>query len=118
VSELSETLRDLVFSRAAGRCEYCQLPSEGQVGRFPVDHILPRTAGGLTEPGNLALACHHCNAHKWSHQMGKDFETGENVFLYHPREQAWDDHFAWSMVPSIRLMGRTAVGLRRSSDFR
>ena len=66
---VTENLRSFVFARAGGLCEYCQIPSEGQVGRFPVDHVLPRTASGLTEPEKLALARHHCNAHKWSHQF-------------------------------------------------
>jgi len=110
VSELSEALRTLVFARAAGRCEYCHLPSEGQVGRFPVDHILPRTAGGPTDPANLALACHHCNAHKWSHQIAKDPVTGETVFLYHHRRQFWAEYFTWSSGQPVHLVGRTSVG--------
>ncbi len=107
---LSEALRALVFARAAGRCEYCHLPGEGQVGRFPVDHILPRTAGGPTDLENLALACHHCNAHKWSHQTAEDPDTGETVSLFHPRRQIWAEHFTWSMGPPVHIVGRTPVG--------
>jgi len=61
---LTEQFREIVSTRAANRCEYCQLPSYLQVGGFEIDHILPRSRGGLTEIDNLALACPHCNAHK------------------------------------------------------
>ena len=36
-----------------------------EVGRFPVDRILPRNAGGKTELDNLALACPHWNGQTW-----------------------------------------------------
>jgi 5-methylcytosine-specific restriction endonuclease McrA len=57
MSALSDPLRDAVVGRAGNYCEYCQLPAQLQVGGFEVDHILPRSQGGLTEMANLALAC-------------------------------------------------------------
>ena len=110
MSGVSDALRERVVDRAAGSCEYCQLPSEGQVGRFPVDHIVPRTEGGVTEPENLTLACHHCNAHEWAHRTGLDPESGDVVPLYHPRRQSWAEHFAWSTNPPHLIVGTTPTG--------
>jgi len=55
-------LRDLVEARADGRCEYCRRYQE-LVGDtfFEVEHIRPRSRGGLTIPSNLAFACRRCN---------------------------------------------------------
>ena len=70
MSNVSEQLRDAVIRRAGNRCEYCQLPAQFQISGFETDHILPRSRGGQTELFNLALACPHCNAHKWAHTHG------------------------------------------------
>jgi 5-methylcytosine-specific restriction endonuclease McrA len=59
MTALSPPLRDAVASRANHRCEYCQLLAQLRVGSFEVDHILPRSRGGLTDMANLAFACPH-----------------------------------------------------------
>jgi 5-methylcytosine-specific restriction endonuclease McrA len=64
VSVVNEAERAIVEERAGYRCEYCRLPTRGQVATFPVDHPVPQSSGGLTEQDNLALACPHCNGHK------------------------------------------------------
>ena len=87
MSTRSDSLRDAVVERAGHCCEYCQLPAQLQVGGFEVDHILPRSRGRLTEMGNLALACPHCNARKWAHVDGEDPESGQTVALFNPRTQ-------------------------------
>ena len=94
-------------SRAGYRCEYCQLPAQLQVGGFEVDHILPRSRGGLTDMANLAFACPHCNAHKGPNLTGIDPETGEIVPLFNPREHIWEEHCRWS---EVTIVGRTAIG--------
>ena len=110
MSDISEAMRAVVTIRAGMHCEYCGLPCEGQVGRFPIDHILPRTAGGITIPENLALACPHCNAHKWAHTEALDSDTDTVVPLFHPRRQAWPDHFTWSVNRPFHLSGLTPTG--------
>jgi 5-methylcytosine-specific restriction endonuclease McrA len=52
----SDEVRDAVVARAGARCEYCHLPTRGQVATFPIDHVLPRSRGGETILDNLALA--------------------------------------------------------------
>jgi hypothetical protein len=100
--------------RAGSRCEYCLLPTEGQVGRFPIDHVIPRVDGGVTELSNLALACSRCNAAKWKHTQGIDPMTGETVPLFNPRVTSWAQHFRWSegdpcLIEGITACGRAAV---------
>ena len=110
MSDVPERLRREVFARADGSCEYCMIPVAGQIAWFPVDHIVPRSRGGETTLGNLALACPRCNAHKWAADAGTDPQTGQHVPLFNPREQAWDDHFAWSSAVAFHIEGRTPCG--------
>ena len=83
----------------------------GQVARFPIDHVMPRKSGGLTELGNLCLACPHCNAIKWAHTEGLDPVTGRYEPLYNPRTQSWAEHFRWSLLHDSPIIeGVTPVG--------
>ncbi|MHB1557242.1 MAG: HNH endonuclease [Isosphaeraceae bacterium] len=81
--------------RAGDRCEYCGLSQAGQEAAFPVDHVVPRVAGGPTELDNLALACVSCSLRKWARRSAPAPETGEDTPLFSPRAQAWSDHFRW-----------------------
>lgn len=108
MSACSPVRRAEVSSRAGQRCEYCHLPTRGQVATFPIDHIIPRHAGGTTALDNLALTCPHCNAHKWTVVEAVDRDTGEPVRLFHPRQVEWADHFEWGGGGVIA--GRTPVG--------
>jgi hypothetical protein len=38
-----------------------------------------------------------------------DTETGARVALYHPRRQAWSNHFEW-VDGNTRVAGKTATG--------
>lgn len=102
--------RAVVVARAGDRCEYCRVPTRGQVATFPVDHVTPRTAGGGDDPANLALACPRCNGHKWAATDAPDPDTGEVVPLFNPRVDAWADHFGWSADPPGVVVARTATG--------
>jgi hypothetical protein len=110
VSVVSEPIRAAIVARARDLCEYCRLPQRGQVARFPVDHVLPRSSGGLTELANLALACPHCNGLKWAHQEWTDELSGNAVLLFNPRAQTWEDHFEWSAENPVVVLGKTATG--------
>src|SRR5262245_14542102 len=93
MSVVSESLRAATVARAGERCEYCHLPTRGQVATFPIDHVCPRISGGLSILENLALACPHCNGCKWKYQDGVDPVSGETVRLFNPRTDNWPDHF-------------------------
>src|SRR5207248_6166772 len=85
-----------IEERAGFRCEYCRLPVRGLIATFPIDHPTPRSNGGLTVLTNLALACPHCNGHKWAHTSAPDPTSAEVVPLFNPRVDRWEEHFQWS----------------------
>ena len=106
---IPEALRQLVTTRAHGRCEYCQSPEAYATERFSIEHIQPRTLQGPTVPANLALACQGCNGYKSTQTTSVDPETGEIVELFHPRRHVWREHFTWS-ADGLRIAGLTAIG--------
>jgi hypothetical protein len=110
MSAAPNPLRDMVVRRARNSCEYCQLPAQLQIGGFEVDHILPRSQGGQTDLANLALACPHCNAHKWAYIDGEDPVSGRVIALFNPRTQEWAEHFQWSEQHPFEIEGITAHG--------
>ena len=97
----------MVVQRAADRCEYCGLAQAGQEAQFHVDHIVPETAGGLTEPENLALACVSCSLRKGARQTLLDPLTGDEVPVFNPRRERWPVHFCWE---GVRVAGLSPAG--------
>ncbi len=104
---MNEALRQLVRDRAGAVCEYCRMPQVAYRARFQIEHVVAVQHGGPTRPDNLALACQQCNRHKGPNLAGLDPDTGQLTRLFHPRTDAWADHFAWT---GHILIGRTAVG--------
>lgn len=102
-------LRSQVRRQDEERCAYCQTPEELTVTTFEIDHIVPASAGGETTLDNLCLACPACNRHKGARQSAPDPETGRIVPLYHPRQQKWSAHFAWS-EDVTQIVGLTPTG--------
>lgn len=102
-------LRRLVVERARNYCEYCRYPGRYLPQTPPLDHIIPREAGGLTIAENLAQSCQGCNGHKAARTLATDPVTGLLVSLFHPRQQRWEEHFAWS-EDYLRITGLTPVG--------
>jgi hypothetical protein len=111
MSDISTSLQAEVVLRAGNRCEYCQLSQLGQEATFHIDHVVPRAARGPTTAENLALACVSCSLRKWAKQTATDPDTGEEVPLFNPRTQSWDEHFRWDGVRVVPLtpMGRATV---------
>jgi HNH endonuclease len=106
---IPRTMQAQIRQRAQALCEYCHTAEQWQYVPFTVDHIVPLVHGGTTTLANLALACFHCNRRKSMHQTGRDPVSGAVVPLFHPREQAWQRHFAWSADGTL-VEGRTAIG--------
>jgi hypothetical protein len=111
VSDIPAALRDEVVLRAGNRCEYCGLSQAGQEAAFHIDHVMPRVAGGPTESNNLALACVSCSLRKWARRSAPDPATGEDAPLFHPRDQAWEEHFRWDgpVVVPLTPTGRSTL---------
>ena len=100
-------LRQFVFQRAQGRCEYCLIPETATFAPHEIDHIVPEKHGGLTEEQNLAVACTLCNKLKGTDLTSIDPETNEIVLLFHPRRDLWSEHFKLSHG---RIIPLTAIG--------
>ncbi len=110
MSALSPPLRTKVTERACHRCEYCHLPTRGQVATFPIDHVVPKSAGGANDDRNLALCCPHCNAQKWKTAEAIDPSTKRTAPYFNPRSDVWEEHFRWSEAELGLLIGITSIG--------
>ena len=104
---IASSLRRFVVERANSRCEYCGLSQAGQVATFHINHIIPMATGGETIAENLALACVSCSLRKSAREMIVDPDTNQLVPIYHPRQQAWAEHFGWD---GLHISGQTATG--------
>ena len=106
---ISDTRRELVAERASFRCEYCHYPEKFSPSSFEVEHIKPRSAGGVTKLYNLALACSHCNAHKSKKQKGVDAVTKKTIRLFNPRTNDWSKNFRLDRTTG-KIEGLTSIG--------
>jgi HNH endonuclease len=98
-----------ITSRAGGRCEYCKSTIAHSPQSFACEHVIPVAEGGETELENLALSCGGCNGHKHIKVRAIDPVSQGEVSLYHPRQQAWHEHFIWS-ADHLRMIGITPTG--------
>ncbi len=72
--------RKNILLRDRNSCQYCGLvlgPCE-----LTLDHVLPRSRGGLSTWENLVAACHCCNRKKGNHLLG---ELHDMKLLREPR---------------------------------
>ena len=103
----SEIAREVV-RRAADRCEYCKMHQSLQGATFHVEHIIPLAIGGISQLKNLALACPSCNLHKSDRVAAKGIDGQEEIPLFNPRIDVWEQHFQWD---EYDLIGLTAIGI-------
>lgn len=104
-----QDLRQLIADQARHRCGYCLTQAAVVGSPMEVEHLFPRSLGGLTVEDNLWLTCSLCNEHKGTRIAGEDPETGLLVRLFNPRHQSWHEHFAW-IDSGTRILGKTTVG--------
>jgi hypothetical protein len=107
MADFSSRLRQEILQRANNRCEYCSLSQLGQEATFHIDHIHPVTSGGETNADNLALACVSCSLRKGARIVAVDPQSEQEVNLYHPRLNNWQEHFYWD---GVILVGKTRIG--------
>ena len=112
--------RALVRQRAGNRCEYCLLRQEQSGLAHHIEHIRAKQHGGPDHPDNLALACNRCNSHKGPNLTGIDPVSEELVPLFHPRRDAWTDHFELqgARIDGLTPSGRTTVHVLAMNDER
>ena len=98
-----------VRQRAKFRCEYCHYPELLSSAPLSIDHLQPQSLGGTDDLDNLPLAFLLCNERRYNYTSGTDPETGTEVPIFNPRQQAWGDHFIWSADGTL-ISGTTAIG--------
>lgn len=101
--------KEKVIARALERCEYCKSLRKYSPQPFTIDHIIPIAIKGLTHIDNLAFACGGCNGHKYSKINALDPVTFEEVSIFNPRIDSWNDHFEWS-TDLLFIVGLTPIG--------
>lgn len=104
---MDQTSRVAVRLRAEHRCEYCLLPAASVVFPFHIEHIIARQHAGGDDLDNLALACDRCNWLKGPNLSSIDPGSNQLVRLFHPRQDAWSEHFS---LAGFEIIGRTDVG--------
>ena len=104
---MERALEELVWRRAGGRCEYCQVSHEHLGLPFHIDHVIARKHQGPTRASNLCLACFACNHHKGTNISGIDYKSRTVVSLFNPRRHKWAKHFRWEAAV---LVGLTPIG--------
>jgi hypothetical protein len=102
-------VRRQVEERAGGCCEYCRSQNSCSATSFSVEHIIPRSKAGSDQLSNLALSCQGCNNAKFTAIDAIDPSTGQRASLFHPRNDRWSEHFAWSH-DFLLILGLTPTG--------
>lgn len=54
--------RHNIMARDGWKCQYCGIKVNGQT--MTMDHVVPRSQGGITRWSNIVAACSPCNAKK------------------------------------------------------
>jgi len=110
---MKDELRQLVWIRAGGKCEYCRVPQAFDPLPFGIDHIRPQYHHGPTVAENLAASCFECNRFKAVNVAGYNPETNQRSELFNPRRDVWSEHFEFR---AGWIVGKTAVG-RTTADM-
>lgn len=108
-ASVPDDLRARIHVADRDMCCYCRTSAANSGIPLSFDHIVPRSAAGVTSFDNVCLCCRPCNEFKSDLLEVADPLTAERVALFHPRRQSWNDHFSWSPDGS-RIEGLTATG--------
>ena len=106
-----------VSARAHHSCEYCHAPEGVFNLAFEVEHITPQSQGGETTENNLALSCRSCNLYKSDFVTAFDELTHEEVRLFNPRRDIWNEHFS-IFEETGEIVGLSAIGRATISRLR
>ena len=108
-------MRRLVTGRAGRRCEYCLIHEDDTYFGCEVDHVVSEKHGGPTVVENLSYACLVCNRYKGSDLGSILVPSGDLIRFFHPRIDAWSDHFT---LEGAIIKPRTTIGQVTERIFR
>lgn len=94
--------RRAVFARDGHRCQYCGAAAEN------IDHVIPRSRGGLHAWDNVVASCRPCNARKRDHML-------EDSGMKLRRPPAVPRQRTFILVASGRIRSEWEAYLSRSS---
>lgn len=100
----------IVAERAGHQCEYCHAPEIVFNLAFEVEHIIPVSKKGSNDLQNLALSCRICNLRKSDLIEGVDPVNQQQVRLFNPRHDFWQDHFTMQRQQPFQIEGKTSIG--------
>jgi len=106
---VSANIRLQIEQRGKNRCAYCLTSSLFTAKKLHIEHIIPISAGGGSDLGNLCLSCELCNSYKGVQTHGADPFTEYTTPLFHPNQQTWEEHFQWNDEGTL-IIGITATG--------
>ena len=109
MARIPQPLRQAVIAAAQGHCAYCLSPEQMMGVAFEIDHVIPRSAGGRTQLDNLCSSCPTYNRHKAKRLTARDPLSRRLVTLFHPKQDLWSHHFAWS-ADGVQIIGLTPTG--------
>ncbi len=109
MSATSEELKSKIRREARNRCGYCLTPQEIVSMPLEIEHLRPIADGGTDGAKNLWLACRNCNGFKHAKTRAVDPQTNEEIPLFNPRTQNWNEHFGFS-DDKTEIIGKTACG--------
>lgn len=112
---IPKEVRQTVAKTARYRCGYCQTQAAVIGMPLEIEHIMPISLGGTDDLDNLWLSCTLCNRYKGNQVTGFDELINAMVSLFNPRQQKWNDHFAWEQQ-GLMIVGLTSTG--RATIFR
>jgi hypothetical protein len=106
---VSVKLQRRVREHFASCCAYCRTAEDLTGAIFEFEHIVPRSAGGVTTFKNLCFSCPTSNRHKSNLVSAQDPLTTKEVALFHPHQDRWLEHFSWS-GDATQIVGLTPTG--------
>ena len=90
-----------VYTRDNYTCQYCGTSHFGDRRNLTIDHILPRSRGGVTRWENIVTACAKCNRKKGGHTPK---EAG-----MHLMGRPYRPNYLPEVICEVRRMGRVPV---------
>lgn len=99
--DISGPMQYEVLKRAKGRCELCGVSKDVKV--LQVDHIIPRSKGGLTVLENLQALCYTCNAQK-QNKDDTDFRGLSKMYNVRDRSCVFCNQEATAMIRNSLAM--------------